>query len=119
MTSDDCCSWQSEIVDDSLKSMFQADEAYAHGDTIKAVSYLQAQTLERIPLINAKARSVCKTEFKSPSKMLQADLDKISADMMAGTDYARVHDSVMIIDKKYALPAYRAFCSCRSGSHGR
>jgi hypothetical protein len=108
----ECCEWQSEIIDDSLKQMFQADESYANGNVEKAVAYLLSQKNNRIPLIKHKAESACEYKTPAPVKELQKDLGGIADKMATKQPYDEVHAEVMRIDKKYAIPGYEMFCKC-------
>jgi hypothetical protein len=110
-----CCAWQAEVTDDSLKQMFEADEAYANGNVTKALSYLKSQTDHRLPQIEQMARSHCGPGKKYPTKMLQNDLTGIATMMATATPYEDVHKEVMRVDHKHALPAYHAFARCTRG----
>jgi hypothetical protein len=112
MSKKECCEWTSEATDDSLKSMFQADEAYANGNVVKAVAYMKAQRSDRLPLINEKAVKECSTRPLIPLKDLQKELGKVEVMMEKQLPYQEVHAEVMRVDKKFALPGYRAFCGC-------
>ena len=101
-----------EATDDSLKSLFQADEAYANGNVAKAVAYLQAQVGPRMSAIVTKVGAVCDIRPQIPVKGIQADLENVKVMMLKEIPYAKVHAEVMRVDKKYALPGYRAFCGC-------
>lgn len=114
MSKQECASWITEISDDSLKELFIADSLYSVGSSARAVAHLESQTRERLPLIESQAKRECNTErlCYNPTKMLQANLEKVKVMMIKELPYVDVHREVMKIDKRFALPGYRAFCAC-------
>ena len=107
-----CCEWEAEIVDDSVKQLFQADEAYSNGNKAKAVAYVRSQVDVRLPAIVAKARRTCGRTSTAPSGKLSADLRAVEAMMLANAPTKLVHAETMRIDKRYALGGYYRFYRC-------
>lgn len=106
------CNWIAEEYDDTLKQLFMADEAMAHGDKAKAVAYLKSQAQYRIPAIEKKAGQ------KAPEQ-LAPDLEQLAQEILGGADYNKVHEKVMHIDGKYAIEGYKAFARCYYGKGQR
>lgn len=103
------CNWIAEEYDDTLKQLFMADEALAHGDRVKAVAYLKSQAEQRIPAIERKAGAMAPAGLKS-------DLMGLAHEISEGAGYEHVHEKVMHIDGKYAIEGYKAFARCYYGN---
>ena len=113
----ECCIWRAEIIDDTLKTLFQADGALGSGNFITpqnreiAKTYIKVQK-ERLPIIVSKAVSECGgiSEYeKNAAEDLYNHLDELEKDIEKGKN---IHEKVIEIDKKYALPNYEAFSRC-------
>jgi hypothetical protein len=106
-----CAEWTAEISDDSLKELFISDALYSVGAKAQAVAHLKAQADHRLPLIEGKAKQECGLGLLyNPTKTLQTGLGRVRVMIENDEPYAKVHKEVMRIDKRMALPAYRAFC---------
>ena len=111
MPNESCCLWEAEQYDDSLKSMFMAEEAYANGNKAKALAYIKAQVEDRIPLINLRAIHECGRNVDLP-KGLAESLSELGKEIEQEKPYEEIHKKVMEIDRKYAVKGYQAFHRC-------
>jgi len=112
MEANECCLWQAEIVDDTLKSFFQADGAVQAGSRGIALAYLERQP-RRINAILEKVKQVCgSTEDKEElAERLNKDIQSLKSVVLRENPLP-VHDKIMELDKKYALSNYVAFARC-------
>ena len=112
MEASECCLWQAEVVDDTLKTLFQVDGAVQAGSRGIALAYLEMQP-KRINAIIDKVKEACgSTEDKDElAERLNKDIQTIKV-IVPKENPEIVHDKIMELDKKYASSNYVAFARC-------
>jgi len=118
MEASECCLWQVEIVDDTLKTLFQVDGAVQAGSRGIALAYLEMQP-KRINAILDKVKEACgSTEDKEELvEGLNKDIQSIKS-LVPKESPEIVHNKIMELDKKYASSNYVAFARCNVNARG-
>jgi len=109
----ECCLWQAEVVDDTLKTLFQVDGAVqAGGSRGIALAYLERQP-RRINAILEKVKQVCGSneDKKELAEKLNKDIQSLKSVVLSENPLP-IHDKIMELDKKYASSNYVAFARC-------
>jgi len=108
----ECCLWQAEVVDDTLKTLFQVDGAINGGSRGIALAYLEAQP-KRIKAILNKVKGACGSigDKEELADKLNKDLQELKSIVPIESPDV-VHNKIMELDKKYASGNYIAFVRC-------